>query len=97
MWNKFQPGPLLDQRAGQAGSMNCDCNQVHGHKSNFIMNEMRKAGAHPASCSWSQIKFIHKIIMNEMRKTGALLTLPPGRSLRRQAALESRAALPSAL
>ena len=46
MWNKFQPGPLLDQRAGQAGSMNCDCNQVHGHKSNFIMNEMRNTGAH---------------------------------------------------
>ena len=45
MWNKFQPGPLLDQRAGQAGSMNCDCNQVHGHKSNFIMNKMRKTGA----------------------------------------------------
>ena len=45
MWNKFQPGPLPDQRAGQAGSMNCDCNQVHGHKSNFIMNKMRKTGA----------------------------------------------------
>ena len=70
-WNRFSPGPLLDQQAGQAGSMNCDCNQVHGHKSNFIMNAMRKTGAHPASCSWSQIKFIHKIIMNEMRKTGA--------------------------
>ena len=29
-WNRFSPGPLLDQQAGQAGSMNCDWNHGDG-------------------------------------------------------------------